>query len=76
MKELWEEIEDISGKMWENNIDEILEKFCKKLMGNFDWIILNKIFIDFKFVEHRRKIVNILDYFLVKFKLISSIRVK
>ncbi len=39
--------------MWENNIIEILEKFCKKLLGNFDWIILNKIFIEFKFVKQK-----------------------
>ncbi len=62
--------------MSENNIQEILEKFCKKLFGNFDWIILNKIFIEFKFVEHRRKILNTMDYFLVKSELISSIKVQ
>ncbi len=62
--------------MWENNINKILEKFCNKLLMNFDWIIMNKIFIAFQLVEHRRKIVNTLDYFLVKFELISSIKVK
>ncbi len=43
----------------------ILTKFWIKFLGNFDWIILNKIVI-FK----------TLDYFLVKFELISSIEVK
>ncbi len=33
-----------------------------------EWIILNKIFIDFKFVEYLRKILKTLDYFLVKFE--------
>ncbi len=34
------------------------------------------MFIEFKFVEHLRKILKILDYFLVKFELISSVEVK
>ncbi len=47
------------------------------MLRSFDWIIFNKIFIEFKFVEHRKKIRNILHYFLVKFELISiSIQVK
>ncbi len=62
--------------MWENNINEILKKFCKKLLGNFIWIILNKTFIELKFVEHWRKILNPLDYFSVKFELISNIKIK
>ncbi len=69
-------MEEISGKIWENNINEIPEKFCKKLLGNFDKIILNKIFSEFKFVKHWRKILNTSDYFLIKFELISSMEVK
>ncbi len=34
-------------KFWENNINEILDKFWMKFLGNIDWIILNKIFIEF-----------------------------
>ncbi len=69
-------IKVISGKIWENNSNKILDKFWIKFLGNFDWIILNKIFVEFKFMEYLRKILKILEYFLVKFKLISSIEVK
>ncbi len=70
-------IEEISREIWENNNNnEILNKFWIKFLKNFNWIIRNKIFIEFKFVEHLRKILKTLDYFLVKFELISSIEVK
>ncbi len=42
----------------------------------FQLNILNKILKEFKFVEHFRKILKSLDYFLVKYELISSIEVK
>ncbi len=68
-------IEKISGKIWENNINEIPDKFWIKYLGNFHWIFLNKIFIEFKFVENLKK--NFKNYyFLIKFELISSIEVK
>ncbi len=54
----------------------LLDKFWIKFVGNFYWIIRNKIFTKFKFVEHLRKILKTLEYFLVKFELISSIEVK
>ncbi len=47
-----------------------------KCLVNFDWIALNKILIKFKFVEHLKKILKTLDYFLVKFELILRIEVK
>ncbi len=75
-KKTSEKVDEILGKIWENNIDEILDKFWIKFWGNFNRIILNKIFNEFKFVEHLRKLMKILDYFLVKFELISSIEVK
>ncbi len=43
------------------------------MLGRFDEIILNKIFVEFKFVEHRKKILNTSYYFLVKFELILGI---
>ncbi len=36
---------------------------------------MNKIFIEFKFEKHLRKILKTSDYFLLKFELISSINV-
>ncbi len=65
-------IKEISGKIQENNINKILDKFWMKFLGNLDWIILNKTFMKFKFVEHLRKILKTLNYFLIKFKLILS----
>ncbi len=47
-----------------------------KFLGNFDEDILNKMFAVFKFAEHLRKILKPLDYFLLKFELISSVIVK
>ncbi len=70
---LQKKIEEISRKIWINNINEILVKFWIKLR-NLDWIIPNTIFIQFKFVEHLRKILKTLDCFLVRFELISSRR--
>ncbi len=64
-----------SFPLFENDRNQIINKFCIKFMENFDWIILNKIFIEFKFVEHLRKILKTLLYFLVQFELISSIEV-
>ncbi len=57
---------------------QILKKHNKVFHENriSHWIILNKISIEFKFVEHRRKILNTLDYFLVKSELILSMEVK
>ncbi len=40
-KKLQEKIEKISGKIWENNINKILDKFWIKLLKNFDRIIPN-----------------------------------
>ncbi len=41
-------IQETSGKNWESNIiNEMLDKFWIRFLGNFDWIILNKIFIQF-----------------------------
>ncbi len=57
-------------------IKEILHKFWIKISGNFDRIILNKIFIEFKVEEQIKKILKSLDYFSVKFELISTIEVK
>ncbi len=62
-------------QIWENNINEILSKFWIKFLVNFDWIFLNKILIAFKFVEHLIKILKTLDYFLVKFELITKIEI-
>ncbi len=59
-----------------NNINVIVDKFRVKLLGNFERIILNNIFIEFKFMDHLRKILKTLDYFSVKFELISIIEVK
>ncbi len=53
-----------------------VHKFWIKFLMNFDWTILNKILIEFKFVGHLRKILKTLDYFLVKFELIPRIEVK
>ncbi len=63
-------------KIWENNINKFPDKFWIKFLGNFDWMILNEIFIEYKFVEHVRKILKKLNYFWVKFELHSSIVVK
>ncbi len=76
MRETSGKMKEISGKIWENNVNEIPEKFWIKFLGNFDWIILNKIFIEFKFVGHLRKNLKIFDYFLVKFEIIQSIEIK
>ncbi len=46
-----------SFPFFENNRNQILDKFCIKFIENLHWIILNKIFIELKFVEHLRKIV-------------------
>ncbi len=46
-------------------MNEMLEKIEKHFVGNFDSIILNKIFIKFKFGEYLRKILNISDYYLL-----------
>ncbi len=46
------------------------------MFTEFDWIILNKILTEFKFVEHLRKILKTLNYFLVIYELISGIKVK
>ncbi len=78
LKKFQEKIKKISVKMWENNINKIQDKFWIKIFMEFR---LNysefKIFIKFKFVEYLRKIIpKSLDYFLVKFALISSIEVK
>ncbi len=59
---LREKIEEISEKIWENNINEILDKFWIKFLWS-------------RFVEHLKKVVKTLDYFLIKFELISSIEV-
>ncbi len=45
MKETSGKIEEISGKIWENNVNEIPDKFWIKCLGNYDWIIPNKILI-------------------------------
>ncbi len=37
-------IEEISGKIWENNVNQISEKFWIKFLSNFNWIVPNKIF--------------------------------
>ncbi len=76
MKKTLGKIEKISGIIWENNVNEIPDKFWIKFLRNFDCIIPIKIFIVFKFVEHLRKILKTLDYFLVKFEIISSIEIK
>ncbi len=71
-----EKTEEISGKIWENNNNEILGKFWKKFLGNLDWIILKIIFMKFKFVEDLfLKNSEYIDYFSIKFELISSIKV-
>ncbi len=41
--------------MRENNINEILKKFCKKLFGSFDWIILHKIFMSLNLLNIEEK---------------------
>ncbi len=46
----------------------------KKFLGNLDWIILNKIFIELKFVEHLKKFLNTWDNLLVKFELIRNLK--
>ncbi len=66
IKEISGKIQEISGKIWENNINKILIKLWTKFLGNLDWNDLNKIFIEFRFVEHVGKILKTLDYFLVK----------
>ncbi len=66
IKETSGKIEEISGKIWENNFYEILDKFLIKCLGNFVWIILNKTIKEFKFVEHSRKILKTSDCFLIK----------
>ncbi len=53
-----------------------VHKFWIKFLVNFDWIILNKILIEFKFVGHLKKILKTLDYFLIKVELISRIEIK
>ncbi len=45
IKETSEKIEWISGKILENSINKIPDKFWIKFLGNFDWIIPNKMFI-------------------------------
>ncbi len=64
-----------SFPLFENENNQIIDKFYIKFTGNFSWIILNKICIEFKFVQHLRKILKTLGYFLMKFELISSIEV-
>ncbi len=54
----------------------VKKKFWITFLGNFEWIILNQIFIEFKFMEHLRKILNTLDYFWLKFELIFSVEIK
>ncbi len=76
MKETSRKIEEISVKIWENIAIEIPDKFWKKSLRNFDWIIPIKIFMEFKFVELLRKTLKTLDYFLIKFEIISSIEIK
>ncbi len=76
MNETSEKIEEISGKIWENNVNEISGKFRIRFLLNFDRIIPNRIFIVFKFVDHLRNILKTLNYFLVKFKIISCIKIK
>ncbi len=45
MKATSGKIEEISGNILENNVNEIPNKFWIKFLGNFDWIVPNKIFI-------------------------------
>ncbi len=75
-KKLQEKIEEISGKFWENNINEIIDTFCIKFYGEFRLNYTEKHFIELKFVEHLRKILKTLDYFLLKCRLILNIEVK
>ncbi len=74
--DIYEKMKEISGKFWVNNVKEIPDKLWIKFLENFDWIIPNKIFMGFKFVERLRKILKTFDYFLVKFGIISSIKIK
>ncbi len=76
----WTKIKETSGKNSGNsskNINSIIvDKFWIKFLGYFDSVILNKIFIEFKCFGHSRKFLKTLDYFLVKFELISNREVK
>ncbi len=40
MKEALGQTEKISMKVWENNVNEIVDKFWIKRLENFDWIII------------------------------------
>ncbi len=62
MKETSGKIEEISGKIWENNVKEIPDKIWIKFTGNFDRIIPNKVFIEFTLVEHLKKILKTLNF--------------
>ncbi len=39
IKETSGKIEVISGKIWENNVNEISDKFWMKFFGNFDELL-------------------------------------